>query len=408
MARKEWVAMLLAGGQGSRLGALTRDLAKPAVPFGGKYRIIDFSLSNCTASGIDTVGVLTQYKPFMLHEHVGIGTAWDLAVEGGGVSILPPFTRESGGSWYAGTANAIYQNIDFVDHYRPDYVLVISGDHIYEMDYSKMLKEHKANGADATIAVMEVPWEEASRFGIMDTDNEGRITEFHEKPKQPRSNLASMGIYIFNWGLLKDFLREDENLPDSSHDFGKDVIPAILKAGRKMLAYRFRGYWKDVGTIESYFSAHMDLLGENPVFDICSQEKRLLSRSPVLPPHYLATTANVKDAIVTDGCVVEGDVYNSVLFAGARVGRGAKIRDSILLPGTRIGRNAMVGCSIIGEGASIGDDCMVGDCSDSPAPDGPIAVVASGENVCNGACIVAGSIVNSAADSNGKGGEKHE
>lgn len=394
MARKEWIAMLLAGGQGSRLGALTRDLAKPAVPFGGKYRIIDFSLSNCTASGIDTVGVLTQYKPFMLHEHLGIGSAWDLAVEGGGVSILPPFTRESGGSWYAGTANAIYQNADFIDHYSPDYVLVISGDHIYEMDYALMLASHKARGADATIAVMEVPWEEASRFGIMDTSADGRITQFHEKPKQPKSNLASMGIYIFDWKLLKEFLMKDDALESSSHDFGKDVIPAILKAGKKLYAYRFNGYWKDVGTIESYFSAHMDLLGESPVFDICGQEKRLLSKSPVLPPHYLSPEANVINCIVTDGCVIEGEVMNSILFAGVRIGRGCVVRDSILLPGARVGTGVSIGRSIIGENAMIGDNCIVGQCEKQLQPDSPITVVASGENVCLGTCIVPGSIVN--------------
>lgn len=405
MARKEWIAMLLAGGQGSRLGALTRDLAKPAVPFGGKYRIIDFSLSNCTASGIDTVGVLTQYKPFMLHEHVGIGTAWDLAVEGGGVSILPPFTRESGGSWYAGTANAIYQNSDFIDHYAPDYVLIISGDHIYEMDYSLMLASHKARTADATIAVMEVPWEEASRFGIMDTAPDGRITEFHEKPKQPKSNLASMGIYIFNWQLLKEFLAKDDKLESSSHDFGKDVIPAILKAQRKLFAYRFEGYWKDVGTIESYYSAHQDLLGENPIFDICGQEKRLLSRSPVLPPHYLSSSAQVRNCIVTDGCVIEGDVYNSVLFAGVRVGPGSVVRDSILLPSSRVGAGVKVGRSIIGEHAVIGDNCRVGSCQDILSKDDPITVVASGEEVCMGSCVLPGSTLNSSNDPHRKEGD---
>lgn len=399
MARKEWIAMLLAGGQGSRLGALTRDLAKPAVPFGGKYRIIDFSLSNCTASGIDTVGVLTQYKPFMLHEHLGIGTAWDLAVEGGGVSILPPFTRESGGSWYAGTANAIYQNSDFIDHYNPDYVLIISGDHIYEMDYSLMLASHKERAADATIAVMEVPWEEASRFGIMDTDRSGRITQFQEKPKNPKSNLASMGIYIFNWSLLKEFLAKDDVLESSSHDFGKNVIPAILKSGSKLFAYRFDGYWKDVGTIDSYFSAHMDLLGENPVFDICGHEKRLLSRSPVLPPHYLSPSANVNNCIVTDGCVIEGEVYNSVIFAGVRIGTGSVVRDSILLPHSRIGAGVSIGHSIIGENASIGDNCRVGSCDAAAPGDEHITVVASGEEVCLGSCVAPGAIVNTSSAS---------
>ncbi len=393
MARKEWIAMLLAGGQGSRLGALTRDLAKPAVPFGGKYRIIDFSLSNCTASNIDTVGVLTQYKPFMLHEHVGIGTAWDLAVEGGGVSILPPFTREHGGSWYKGTANAIFQNTDFIDHYMPDYVLVISGDHIYEMDYSLMLAFHKEKSADATIAVMEVPWEEASRFGIMKALADGRITEFYEKPKEPVSNLASMGIYIFNWSFLKERLEMDELDGSSSHDFGKDVIPAMLKAGKRLFAYRYEGYWRDVGTIESYFAAHMDLLGESPVFDICSQEKRLLSRSAVMPPHYISPDALVRNSLVTDGCVIEGIVEDSVLFAGVRVSRGAVVRNSILLPRTKVLGNAKVGRSIIGEGAVIGSGCRIGACGDAGSADGPITVVANSETVCPGECVEPGSIV---------------
>ncbi|HOA15544.1 MAG TPA: glucose-1-phosphate adenylyltransferase [Bacillota bacterium] len=393
MARKEWIALLLAGGQGSRLGALTRDLAKPAVPFGGKYRIIDFSLSNCTASNIDTVGVLTQYKPFMLHEHVGIGTAWDLAVEGGGVSILPPFTRESGGSWYKGTANAIYQNSDFIDHYNPDYVLVISGDHIYEMDYSKMLEFHKAKSADATIAVMEVPWHEASRFGIMKTAEDGRITEFFEKPKEPKSNLASMGIYIFNWKLLKEFLAMDDKDEKSSNDFGKDVIPAILRAGKRLFAYKFEGYWRDVGTIESYYDAHMDLLGESPVFDICGHEKRLLSKSPVMPPHYIGDRAKIRNSIVTDGCVIEGRVENSILSAGARVGAGAVVRNSILLPGAKVAAGAVVGRAILGEGSLIEENCMIGLCSEESPNEGPITVVANGEVVGTGACVKPGSVV---------------
>ncbi|OQB47850.1 MAG: Glucose-1-phosphate adenylyltransferase [Firmicutes bacterium ADurb.Bin153] len=385
--------MLLAGGQGSRLGALTRDLAKPAVPFGGKYRIIDFSLSNCTASNIDTVGVLTQYKPLMLHEHVGIGTAWDLAVEGGGVSILPPFTREHGGSWYKGTANAIYQNTDFIDHYSPDYVLVISGDHIYEMDYSLMLAFHKEKSADATIAVMEVPWEEASRFGIMKALADGRITEFYEKPKEPVSNLASMGIYIFNWGFLKERLEADEQDESSSHDFGKDVIPSMLKAGKRLFAYKFEGYWKDVGTIDSYFAAHMDLLGESPVFDICGQEKRLLSRSAVMPPHYISPGALIKNSLVTDGCVIEGTVEDSVLFAGVRVCRGAVVRNSILLPRTKVLERARIGRSIIGEGAVIGSGCRIGACDDTVGASGPITVVANSETLCAGACVEPGTIV---------------
>lgn len=393
MARKEWIALLLAGGQGSRLGALTRDLAKPAVPFGGKYRIIDFSLSNCTASNIDTVGVLTQYKPFMLHEHVGIGTPWDLAVEGGGVSILPPFTRESGGSWYKGTANAIYQNGDFIDHYNPDYVLIISGDHIYEMDYSKMLAFHKSKAADATIAVMEVPWEEASRFGIMKTAEDGRITEFFEKPKEPVSNLASMGIYIFNWKLLKDFLAKDEKDERSSNDFGKDVIPAILRSGKGLFAYKFKGYWKDVGTLDSYYDAHMDLLGSDPVFDICSHEKTLLSKSPVMPPHYIGDRASIHNSIVTDGCVIEGTVENSILSAGARIGVGATVKNSILLPGARVADNAFVGRAILGEGCLIESGCKIGLCCEDCVNEGPITVVANGETVSRGACVSPGTVI---------------
>lgn len=358
--KKECVAMILAGGQGSRLGVLTKRLAKPAVPFGGKYRIIDFPLSNCYNSGIDTVGVLTQYKPFELHTYIGIGSAWDLDRRDGGVFVLPPFVGQQGGEWYKGTANAIYQNATFIDTFQPSYVLVLSGDHIYKMDYSKMIDFHKANGADATIAVFEVPWAEASRFGIMNTDQDKRIVEFEEKPGQPKSNLASMGVYIFNWDILKTYLEEDEHDPQSSNDFGKNVIPKMLDSGLHMFAYPFSGYWKDVGTVESLWEANMDLLKAESELDLFDPAWRIYSVNPTLPPHFVAGTAKVINSLISEGCTVLGEVDNSVLFPGVSVGAGAVIRDSVVFPNVKIAENSLIEKAIIGSSAAIEAGCHIG------------------------------------------------
>jgi glucose-1-phosphate adenylyltransferase len=364
MQRKECVAMLLAGGEGRRLGALTKNLAKPAVHYGGKYRIIDFTLSNCTNSGIETVGVLTQYQPLVLNAYLGIGTPWDLDRKSGGVSVLPPHIKQRGRDWYKGTANAIYQNIGFIEQYDPEYVLIISGDHIYKMDYDKMLTFHKQKGADASIAVIEVKWEEASRFGIMSTDKLNRITEFAEKPKQPNSNLASMGVYIFTWPVLKKYLLEDEAKAGSTNDFGKDVIPAMLNEGAGLYAYPFEGYWKDVGTIESLWESNMDLLDNRGRLQLNDRSWRIYSVNPNMPAQYIASTAKVRTALINEGCVVFGEVERSVLFYGVHVGEGAVIKDSVIMPGTRIGRGAVVHKAIIGEGCTIGEDCRVGGDSD--------------------------------------------
>lgn len=358
--QRECIAMLLAGGQGSRLESLTKRIAKPAVPFGGKYRIIDFSLSNCNNSGINTVGVLTQYKPTLLNSYIGIGSDWDLDVGSGGVYILPPFVGENGGEWYKGTANAVYQNSDFIDQYEPKYVLVISGDHIYKMDYSLMLDYHKKKKAEATIAVIKVPKEETGRFGIMENDENDRIISFKEKPKETKSNLASMGIYIFNWTVLKEYLAEDEKDPASEHDFGKNVIPAMLREERRMFAYPFEGYWKDVGTIESYYRANMDLLEENPKFNIFDDYLKIYSKAPFLPPHYVGPEARIRKSLVPDGCVIMGEVENSVLFPGVFIGRKTKIQDSIIMPRVKIGEECSVRKAIIGENTSIENNCRIG------------------------------------------------
>ncbi|PJI09798.1 MULTISPECIES: glucose-1-phosphate adenylyltransferase [Clostridium] len=359
MLKKEIIAMILAGGQGSRLGILTRKTAKPAVPFGGKYRIIDFTLSNCSNSGIDTVGVLTQYKPLALNSHIGIGSPWDLDRSSGGVSVLPPYMGESGGNWYKGTANAIFQNRHFVDAYDPDYVVVLSGDHIYKMNYEKMLDYHKKMKADATIAVFEVPIKEASRFGIMNTDENDRINEFEEKPKKPKNNLASMGIYIFNWKLLKRFLKEDDEDKTSSNDFGKNIIPNMLKAGKKLYAYRFNGYWKDVGTIESLWQANMDLLDDSNKLNIYDTKWRIYSVNPTMPPQYIACNSNVKGSLVVEGCIVFGKITNSVLFPGVHVGKNTVVTDSVIMPNVKIGDNVVIKRSIIGSGAKIDDNLVI-------------------------------------------------
>jgi glucose-1-phosphate adenylyltransferase len=360
MPKKECIAMLLAGGQGSRLGVLTRKVAKPAVPFGGKYRIIDFALSNCTNSGIDTVGVLTQYQPLALNAYIGIGSPWDLNRRHGGVAVLPPFVRASGGEWYKGTANAVYQNIDFIENYDPKYVLVLSGDHIYKMDYAKLLDYHREKGATGTIAVIEVAWDEASRFGIMDVDASGAILEFEEKPSGPKSNLASMGVYIFNWPVLRHYLIEDERNPDSVNDFGKNIIPHMLDSKEPLFAYPFRGYWKDVGTLESLWEANMDLLGDSPALDLNERDWRIYSVNPNQPPQFIADSSQVQNSLVNEGCVVKGLIQGSVVFPGVSIGEGAEVYDSVLMPNVKIGDHAIIRKAIIGSNTSIGNCSAIG------------------------------------------------
>lgn len=356
---KECIAMILAGGQGSRLGTLTKNLAKPAVPFGGKYRIIDFTLSNCSNSGIGTVGILTQYQPLNLNAHIGIGTPWELDRRNQGVTLLPPYVDGKGGEWYKGTANAIYQNIYYIEQQKPEYVLILSGDHIYNMDYSNMLKYHKEKGADATISVMEVPIEDASRFGIMNTDSDDKIFEFEEKPKEPKNNLASMGIYIFNWKTLKEYLIQDENNPTTSHDFGKDIIPSMLNNGRDMYAYRFEGYWRDVGTIESLWQANMDLLEEVPELDLYDNKWRVYSEDVNYPPHYISSESKVRSSLINEGCLVKGDIENSVLFQAVKVGKNSVIKDSLVFPNVEIGDNVVIEKAIIGENTIISDGSII-------------------------------------------------
>lgn len=360
LPKQEVVAMLLAGGQGSRLGVLTRNLAKPAVPYGGKYRIIDFPLSNCVNSGIETVGVLTQYQPLELNEYIGSGQPWDLDSMYGGVHVLPPYQRGKQSDWYKGTANAIYQNIRFIDRYNPEYVVVLSGDHIYKMDYAKMIAFHKEKKADCTIAVIEVPMEEASRFGILNTYEDGTIYEFDEKPAVPKSNKASMGIYVFTWSKMRKYLEEDEADPNSSNDFGKNVLPAMLNAGEKMVAYQFSGYWKDVGTIESLWESNMDLLNPNVPMDLSDESWKIYSRNPAMPPHYIASTAKVQNSLISEGCNVYGDVDFSVLFAGVYVAPGAVVKDSIVMPGARIEEGAVVQYAIVAENCVVSADCKIG------------------------------------------------
>lgn len=352
--------MLLAGGQGSRLGVLTSKIAKPAVPYGGKYRIIDFPLSNCVNSGIDTVGILTQYKPLELNDYVGSGKPWDLDRTSGGVHILPPYQGQQGGNWYKGTANAIYQNIEFIERYNPEIVLVLSGDHIYKMDYSKMINEHTESGAACTIAVLEVPMEEASRFGIMNTNADGTIYEFEEKPANPKSNLASMGIYTFDWQKLKKYLIEDESNPDSSNDFGKDVIPAMLDAGELMRVYRFNDYWKDVGTVNSLWEANLDLLNPKIDLNLSDQNWRIYSRTTGMPPQYISDTAQVENSLITDGCEVDGKLDYSILFENVTVEKGASVEYSLVMPGAVIKKGAKVRYSIIAENAVIGEKAEIG------------------------------------------------
>ena len=358
--KQEIVAMLLAGGQGSRLGVLTKKLAKPAVPYGGKYRIIDFPLSNCVNSGIEAVGVLTQYQPLVLNEYIVNGQPWDLDSMNSGVQILPPYQRSKGADWYKGTANAIYQNITYIERYNPDYVIILSGDHIYKMDYSKMLAFHKEKNADCTVASINVPLEEASRFGILNTHQDGSIYEFDEKPAKPKSTMASMGIYIFNWKKLKKYLIKDEQNPKSSNDFGKDVLPAMLKGGERMFAYEFKGYWKDVGTIDSLWEANIDLLDPNVKINLEDENWKIYSQTPVLPPQYISETANVQESLVADGCEIYGDIDMTVLFPGVHIAEGAIVRDSIIMPGCRIEEGAVIQYSIVSENTVISKNAVVG------------------------------------------------
>lgn len=361
MARKtECIAMLLAGGQGSRLGILTKKIAKPAVPYGGKYRIIDFPLSNCVNSGIYTVGVLTQYQPLELNDYIGNGQPWDLDRQNGGVHVLSPYQQIQGSEWYKGTANAIYQNINFIDRYNPEYVAVLSGDHIYKMDYSKMLDFHKEKDAACTIAMLEVPWEEASRFGLMFVDDDGKITAFEEKPKNPKSNKASMGVYIFTWSKLRQYLLDDEANENSSNDFGHDVIPAMHNNGERLFAYQFDGYWKDVGTIDSLWEANLDLLNPKVDLDLSDSSWKIYSRNPVAPPHYVSSKAKVQNSMIADGSTIDGEIDFSVIFANVTVEEGAIVRDSIVMPGTVIKSGATVQYAIIGENAVIEENAVVG------------------------------------------------
>lgn len=360
MVSKDCVAMILAGGQGSRLGALTKNVAKPAVPFGGKYRIIDFPLSNCVHSGINTVGVLTQYQPLELNRYIGNGNPWDLDRSHGGVYVLPPYQSAKAGEWYKGTANAIYQNLSFLESFKPENVLILSGDHIYKMHYGEMLKAHKESGAAVTIAVMPVPWEEASRFGIMNVDEEGTITDFEEKPAEPKSNLASMGIYIFTYEVLKKYLEADERDPSSANDFGKNIIPTMLENGEKMVSFRFEGYWKDVGTIHSLWEANMDLVDQPPKFELNDRSWSIYSRNMALAPHYVGQNAKITNSTVTEGCFIDGEIKHSVIFGGVELGEGSVVSDSVIMPGAKIGKNVVIEKAVIGADAVIGDGAKVG------------------------------------------------
>ncbi|MBU7593978.1 glucose-1-phosphate adenylyltransferase [Metabacillus halosaccharovorans] len=359
MGKKQCVAMLLAGGKGSRLSSLTKNLAKPAVPFGGKYRIIDFTLSNCTNSSIDTVGVLTQYQPLVLNSYIGIGSVWDLDRKNGGVTVLPPYSESSEMKWYKGTASAIYQNINYIKQYDPEYVLILSGDHIYKMDYSKMLDYHIEKNADASISVIEVPWEEASRFGIMNTNEKMQVVEFDEKPANPKSNLASMGIYIFKWSILKEYLEMDERNQYSSHDFGKDIIPLLLDEKRNVIAYPFKGYWKDVGTVKSLWEANMDLLNDDSELNIFDRNWKIYTVNSNHPPQFIAEDAVVTDSFVNDGCVIMGNVNHSILFQGVTVGKNTVVKKSVLMPDCVIGENVFIENAIVPSGIEIPNGTVI-------------------------------------------------
>lgn len=390
--KKDMIAMLLAGGQGSRLGVLTKDVAKPAVPFGGKYRIIDFPLSNCINSDIDTIGVLTQYQPMELNAYIGNGQPWDLDRMYGGARILPPYVRGKEGEWYKGTANAIYQNIPFIEQYSPNYVIILSGDHVYKMNYRWMLDQHMKKDADCTIAVIEVPMEEASRFGVMNTNENLRITEFEEKPAIPKSNLASMGVYIFNWPTLKEYLIRDEEDPESSKDFGKNVIPAMLNDNKRLYAYKYLGYWKDVGTIESLWEANMDLLKEKVSLELYDPRWKIYARNGNLPPQYIGRQARMRESHVSEGCSIEGTVENSIIFPNVTIKKGAVVRHSVVMSSTTVEENAEVHYAIIAEGVTVGAKAEIGA---NPETDviPAISVVADRVNISCGTRIDAGTVV---------------
>ena len=359
--KKECIAMILAGGQGSRLMVLTENTAKPAVPYGGKYRLIDFPLSNCIHSGIDTVGILTQYQPLQLNEYIGNGMPWGLNSSNGGIHVLSPYSKSESSEWYKGTANAIFQNISFIDRYDPTNVLILSGDHIYKMDYAKMLREHVKKKADCTIAVLDVPIEEASRFGIMNTNSSGRVIEFEEKPKNPKSTKASMGIYIFKWNVLRKYLIADNEDPSSSNDFGKNIIPTLINDQYKLFAYSFEGYWKDVGTIESLWQSNMDILGEDPEFDLFDEDKKIYSRNYAHPSTYIAKGAKIVNSYISEGSTVYGNVYNSIISTGCVVGKNAEISNSFIMPNANIGRNSVIKYAIVGEDSFVNPNVRVGD-----------------------------------------------
>lgn len=377
MSKTECLAMLLAGGQGSRLGALTQKIAKPAVAFGGKYRIIDFSLSNCVNSGITTVGVLTQYRPLMLNSYIGTGAPWDLDEANGGVFVLPPYATQSGAEWYNGTADAVYKNMDFIESFAPEYVLILSGDHLYKMDYTQMLDFHKKSGAELTVSVIDVPIEDANRFGIITADADGKIIKFTEKPAEPDSTLASMGIYIFSWPVLKAALLADTDLAASDHDFGKNVIPMLLGQGKSLYAYRFTGYWEDVGTIESYYHTNMELLKDDSRFDLFDGDWRIFSNSNIYPPHYVGERAVIENSLICNGSTILGEVHNSIISPEVFVGEGAKVVDSILLPGAYVESGARVMRAILGEGAKVDMNAYFGSMDENE----PIKVAADGEHI---------------------------
>ena len=391
------IAMILAGGQGSRLYALTQKLAKPAVPFGGKYRIIDFPLSNCVNSDIDTVGILTQYQPLVLNEYIGNGQPWDLDRLHGGVHVLPPYQQATGSDWYKGTANAIYQNISFIDRYDPQYVIILSGDQICKQDYADFLRFHKEKNAEFSVAVMEVPWSEAPRFGLMVTDENDRISEFQEKPKNPKSNLASMGIYIFNWDILKKYLTEDENDPNSENDFGKNVIPALLRDNRRMYAYRFSGYWKDVGTIDSLWEANLDIINPNVDLDLSDPSWKIYSKTPASPPHYIGKNAKVENSSVSEGCEIDGEVDYSVVSSNVTIEADADVRYSVIMPGAVIKKGAKVYYSIIAENAVIEENAKIGEIPEllNKPEDWGIAVIGAGATIKSGTHIEPGRMINS-------------
>ena len=397
MSKTEVVAMLLAGGQGSRLGVLTKSIAKPAVPYGGNYRIIDFPLSNCVNSGIYTVGVLTQYQPLVLNDYLGNGHPWDLDRLNGGVHVLSPYEAIGGAEWYKGTANAIYQNIAFIEKYDPKYVVVLSGDHIYKMNYANMIDFHKKNNADCTIAVLEVPWEEASRFGILATDENEQIYEFAEKPKEPKSNKASMGVYVFSWDKLKKYLIEDEADPNSANDFGKNIIPNMLNDGQRMFAYPFKGYWKDVGTIDSLWEANLDIINPNVDLDLSDKSWRIYSRTPDAPPHYIGENATVENSSISEGCDIDGLVDYSVVSSDVTVEEGAEVRFSVIMPGAVIKKGAKVYYSIIAENAVIEEDAQVGEIPENMenSADWGVAVVGSGATITKNKKIPAKEMISS-------------